>query len=530
MKKSDVNFESVVASIKNRVAVKDYFFEKLPKDVRSLAFTVSNLETLRQVEMVQQSLANAITEGQSFKQWRDNLDQEAVRNLSAARLETVYRTNVHNVYNQATRYNASTSDVTPYLMYDAVGDSRTRPEHLELDGTTKKADSSFWNKYTPPLGYNCTASHQKVSGKFTKAFRSFYKGDMVRIKLESGKTISGLTVNHPVASKIGWIFAKDIKPGDELLSQDSEIRIMGSGKINNNDLNPSSSNLFKAMASHAFSFTKSTSFDFYGDIKFMNKEVDVVIGDGFLSGNGEDGVYNTEDFILKSSDDIPGYIKFFGLGKAFSSIKLNALFLKNVFNMTSRNKKPFSYFVGAQSVFVEILHIANEAVLVFSEKFLTRSRPWFEASTLESSGNRISTNAELLAKLEYTKSLSVKVDNVVDVQFYPYFGRVFDFESIHGVVITAGVLTGNCRCGIIPLSKEDAKEMGISRKSESSFPEPEFGNSRMGDINTQVSKATEEAIADMDKSPLKAKFKEAQNNVQGLVDIWYAKNKTKFEG
>lgn len=155
MKKSDASLVSSVARLKNRVAVTKYYYEDLPKDIRSLAFTVSNLETLRQVEMVKRSLHNAIEKGESFSSWRANLDTDILRNLSEARLETVYRTNVHNVYNQSTRYNAITSNVTPYLMYTAIGDERTRPEHMALDGTVKRADSEFWDKYTPPIAFNC---------------------------------------------------------------------------------------------------------------------------------------------------------------------------------------------------------------------------------------------------------------------------------------------------------------------------------------------------------------------------------------
>lgn len=240
MKKSDLDFQAVVAKIKNRVSVKKYYFEELPQEIRSLSFTVSNLETLRQIEMVKRSLDNAIEQGHSFKTWRDNLDLDVLKSLSEARLETVYRTNVHTVYNQSTRFNASTSGSTNYLMYTAVGDSRTRPEHMRLDGTIKRADSAFWDTYTPPLGYNC-------------------------------------------------------------------------------------------------------------------------------------------------------------------------------------------------------------------------------------------------------------------------------------------------RCGIIPLSKSDAEERGISRKSVDSFPDPDFGKSKMGDITTQVSKEAERAISEMPNSALKAKFKSAQENISGLVDIWWQKEKTNFE-
>lgn len=155
MKKSDVDYTASVARIKNRVAVEKYYYEDLPKDVRALSFTVSNLETLRQIEMVKRSLENAISKGESFAQWRDNLDTSVIKSLSNARLETVYRTNVHTVYNQSARFNSFTSGVTPYLMYSAVGDERTRPEHMKLDGIVKRADSKFWDKYLPALGYNC---------------------------------------------------------------------------------------------------------------------------------------------------------------------------------------------------------------------------------------------------------------------------------------------------------------------------------------------------------------------------------------
>lgn len=165
MRKEDLDFVNSAAQIKNRVAVKDYYFNELPQALRSLAFTVSNLETLRQVEIVQRSLQNAMSEGLNFNEWKNQLDTDTIRNLSRSRLETVYRTNSASVYNKSTRYNAVTSNVTPYLMFSAVGDSRTRPQHADLDGIIKRGDSPFWNKYTPPLGFNCRCRIIPISKK-----------------------------------------------------------------------------------------------------------------------------------------------------------------------------------------------------------------------------------------------------------------------------------------------------------------------------------------------------------------------------
>ena len=128
MKKSDIDLSNSVNMIKNRIAVPAYYYDRLPKDIRSLAFYVSGLEKLREVEMVKRSLANAIEQGESFESWKANLNVEGLKNLSNARLEGVYRNNVNTVYNQSTRFNALSSDVTPYLMYSAVGDEITDDE------------------------------------------------------------------------------------------------------------------------------------------------------------------------------------------------------------------------------------------------------------------------------------------------------------------------------------------------------------------------------------------------------------------
>lgn len=155
MRRSEIDYTASVAKLQNRVAVKKYYFEDLPKDLKELSFTVSNLETLRQIQMVKRSLENALEDGFSFLQWKEQLDTSIIEQLSHARLETVYRTNLGVVYGQSTRYNAYTSDVTPYLMYSSTNDDRTRPSHAKLDGLIKRADSKFWDKYTPSWDYNC---------------------------------------------------------------------------------------------------------------------------------------------------------------------------------------------------------------------------------------------------------------------------------------------------------------------------------------------------------------------------------------
>lgn len=182
--KKEVNFEYAMNLLKDRVAVTSYYYEDLPKELRKLSFYVSGLEKLREVELIKTSLANAIDNGYSFQQWKDSIDQDAFQNLAQARLETVYRNNVNTVYNQSLRYNAGTSDVTPYLQYSAIIDSETRPSHARLDGTIKRADSNFWDRYTPPIGHNCrcgiislSIEDAKEAGISTRGVDSFPEPD-----------------------------------------------------------------------------------------------------------------------------------------------------------------------------------------------------------------------------------------------------------------------------------------------------------------------------------------------------------------
>ena len=72
--------------------------------------------------------------------------------------ETLCRTGISQGY-AAGQYNAMADPALQEMhtgwVYVTTGDMRVRDTHAELDGMTAAQDNEVWEKYLPPLGFNC---------------------------------------------------------------------------------------------------------------------------------------------------------------------------------------------------------------------------------------------------------------------------------------------------------------------------------------------------------------------------------------
>lgn len=151
------------------------------------AFTVAKMADLDLLADVQASLDDAIAQGLSFQSWADTITpllqqkgwwgRQAVTDPltgetivaqlgSPGRLKTIFRTNVQSSYaaGQWEQIQAQ-KDVAEYLMYDAVDDHRTRPQHAEWDGTVLPVDHDWWTAHYPPNGWNCRCGVIQLSAE-----------------------------------------------------------------------------------------------------------------------------------------------------------------------------------------------------------------------------------------------------------------------------------------------------------------------------------------------------------------------------
>lgn len=154
-----VSFDEAIAAAERRgVKLPDEFYHGIPVAARSRAFTVSGLASLDQIDSVKSSLERATQSGATFEQWkRDALANiPQVAGLPPGRLDTIFRTNIQTHYSVGrTQQQRLNKDNAPYLMWDAINDSRTRPSHRAMDNHIAPMDDPIWKKWSPPAGFRC---------------------------------------------------------------------------------------------------------------------------------------------------------------------------------------------------------------------------------------------------------------------------------------------------------------------------------------------------------------------------------------
>ncbi|SJM89965.1 phage minor head protein [Crenothrix polyspora] len=152
-----VTFPEAIKAIRDRgIVLPDVYYGKLQGIARQLAFSVAGLASVDQLQSVLDSLTKALENGETLGAWKNRVLKDGTLNLPAYRLENIYRTNIQNAFNRGRwqKFGAFKAS-RPYLLYDAINDTRVRPAHLALDGIIRPVGDAFWNVHAPSCGYNC---------------------------------------------------------------------------------------------------------------------------------------------------------------------------------------------------------------------------------------------------------------------------------------------------------------------------------------------------------------------------------------
>ena len=137
-------------------------FLSLAGEARRKAFTVARATSQDMLATAHDELGKAIAKGADLRELAPALAKRFTdagwTPLNPSHVENVFRTNVMGAYGNGRRAQMTQPAVLrarPYWEIRGVDDSRTRPTHKAAHGKVLRADDPFWQKASPPFGYQC---------------------------------------------------------------------------------------------------------------------------------------------------------------------------------------------------------------------------------------------------------------------------------------------------------------------------------------------------------------------------------------
>lgn len=219
----NVPFDEAIAAMDAReIVLPAKYYGELQGIQRQLAFSIAGVASLDQLQGVLNAMTAKLQNGNSFQQWQDSV---AVQDLGLPkhRLDNIYRTNIQNAYNRGHWEQFKQNEAyQPYLMYDAINDSRTRPSHRALDGIIRRIDDPFWDTHYPANGYRCRCSVVALSESQAQARSKGDNGLNKKIEPDNMKPDKGWDyncgsditagINKAIADRLAKAAAKTIEP------------------------------------------------------------------------------------------------------------------------------------------------------------------------------------------------------------------------------------------------------------------------------------------------------------------------------
>lgn len=157
-------------------------YDEIAYDAHKKTFTIAKMIDLDLLKDMQNSLSQAFKDGTPFEEWKQSVKpmlakkgwlgrikvkdpksgEEKEIYVGNRRLKTIYDTNMRTAYAKA-RYESQMKSSGEYFRYTAVLDSKTRPTHRKLHGTTLPKNDKFWDTNYPPNGWNCRCKVQVLT-------------------------------------------------------------------------------------------------------------------------------------------------------------------------------------------------------------------------------------------------------------------------------------------------------------------------------------------------------------------------------
>jgi hypothetical protein len=283
---------------------------------------------------------------------------------------------------------------------------------------------------------NCILADTAIlASNILNGISSFYKGIVIKIFLADGNTIS-VTPNHMLLTPYGFIFAKALREGDDVISCPDFKRVI-TGDPNDNGQPARIDNILKSFSESGGSTSARvpTSSEYlHGDGKFCKGNINIVRADGFLrDANNPSRFKHTNGYRFNTRRDIDSLVSGGALAKFFNGA------LTASHGVMGRARESLALFNS------RMLH-AGEHSFAFISKYypaFSKIATDYRAATFKS-----------LGKFQHRYAGIIQPAKIVGIQKDFLSTHVFDLHTQSSLYIGNGVMSSNCRCSSVIVTAE----------------------------------------------------------------------------
>lgn len=403
--------------------------DEILRDVRRIL--ISALETGLSTAQMTEAL------GVVFEKWigSDLLrDGEAVKPV---RLEAIARTESTAAYNHGRVVAARDPELKGLLRgmrFDAILDSRTSEVCQHLNGKIIRMADESLDSMTPPMHVNCVVGETIVSGPRARVkSRRWYDGDIIIIRTAGGKKLT-CTPNHPILTDFGWKPAASIDIGSSVVGGCGHWTC-ALGEVDNQSIPTRIENVSVSRFGGVGVVSRempTADEDFHGD--GTGSKIAVIGADRLLW----DRAYSS---LLQQRIEIPLGWRVMRLQNLSHSIMCSF-----------RESLPF--------LFGGLAHAHEHAGAFTSQWYTVFSQPSSDGDATrqvnpglaQASQNGILRDAQLARDLIGGEAGPIQIDEVVCVERNAFHGHVYNLETAGGWYEASGIITGNCRSILTPIT------------------------------------------------------------------------------
>ena len=402
-------------------------------------------------QKVRDELIDGYNKGENLNDMLNRVRKAFDSKASVSRARTIARTETLIAVSQGEQLTYKNLGVEKQEWLSS-GDShvREKPVSHRLDGEVVRLDQHFSNgmlrpgrdpRNRPAAIINCFPGDTPVMANVIGAQRAMYSGQLVEIKTLSGKSLS-VTPNHKILTSTGFVAAKDLKVGGDVISDSSDVDWSLARRNVDEKNGPSRiEDVFGSLLERQAQTTRVSLdpgvINFDGDSAFFDSQIDVVIKDPFSSFDGDD--------VLRRRIDADGskFIRKLPLMKSDDLGSLRRLAHKLSTSSTlEASSHSLRSLLASEGFPFECLSFGSSSLLDS-----TRSKPFM---------NRLSGDSVLVSHLLGSKGSLVISDEITGVGWRNFSGHVFDLSSIDGTIVASGIVCSNCRCDTLPVIEDNA--------------------------------------------------------------------------